>query len=178
VWEEQRILDTVAAFPTRRVVVTGGEPCEQEIASLLQALWQAGCTIEIETAGLAPLPQVQCAPLAHQLNVSPKLANSGVPYERRIRLPALGFLRDTGKAYFTFVIDQAVDVAAVDTLVAALFLPADRVLLMPQALIADDVLHKCRWLVEECKARGYGYSPRLHCCGGPGAVCEWLMLCR
>src|SRR2546429_1086723 len=31
VWEEQRILDTVKGFPARRVVVTGGEPFEQDI---------------------------------------------------------------------------------------------------------------------------------------------------
>jgi organic radical activating enzyme len=162
VWEEQHILDTVAALPTRRVVLTGGEPFEQPIASLLHALRRAGFTIEVETAGFAPLAQVQCATLAHQLNVSPKLANSGVPYERRIQLPVLCFLRDTGKAYFKFVIDRPADVAEVDALVALLALPADRVLLMPQALTAEDVLRKSRWLVEEGKARGYGYSPRLH----------------
>jgi hypothetical protein len=75
-------------------------------------------TIEIETAGFAPLTKVQCAALAHQLNVSPKLAHSGVPYERRINIPVLHFLRDTGKAYFKFVVDQPADVAEVDTLAA------------------------------------------------------------
>ena len=161
-WEEACILETLTAYPTRRVVITGGEPFEQDIASLLQALRQAGFTIEIETAGFAPLVQVQCATLAHQLNVSPKLANSGVAYERRIHLPVLRFLRDTGKAYFKFVIDQPHDVEEVDTLVATLSLPPACVLLMPQALTADEVLSKSRWLVEECKSRGYGYSPRLH----------------
>src|SRR5207247_2022111 len=38
VWEEQRILDTVKGLPSRRVVVTGGEPFEQDIVSLLHAL--------------------------------------------------------------------------------------------------------------------------------------------
>jgi hypothetical protein len=33
---------------------------------------------------------------------------------------------------------------------------------MPQAITADEVLSKSRWLVEACKSRGYGYSPRLH----------------
>jgi len=162
VWEESHILETVQQFPARRVVVTGGEPFEQDIASLLQALREAGFTIEIETAGFAPLAKVQCAALAHQLNVSPKLAHSGVPYERRIHLPVLFFLRDTGRAYFKFVVDQPADVAEVDTLVATLALAPERVLLMPQAITADAVLSKSLWLVEACKSRGYGYSPRLH----------------
>jgi len=162
VWEEQRILDTVEGFPARRVVVTGGEPFEQDIVSLLQALRQAGFTIEIETAGFAPLANVQCAALAHQLNVSPKLAHSGVPYERRIHLPVLHYLRDTGKAYFKFVVDQPADVAEVDALVTTLSLRPERVLLMPQALTAEAVLSKSLWLVEACKSRGYSYSPRLH----------------
>ena len=161
-WEEERIVATVSVYPTRRVVLTGGEPFEQDIAALLQALRQAGFTIEIETAGFAPVAQVQCATLAHQLNVSPKLANSGVPFERRIQLPVLRFLRDTGTAYFKFVVDEPRDVVEVDTLVATLALRAERVLLMPQALTAEEVLQKSRWVVEECKARGYGYSPRLH----------------
>ncbi len=160
--EKSSILETIQKFPARRVVVTGGEPFEQDITELLQALLEVGFTIEIETAGFAPLANVQCASLAHQLNVSPKLANSGVPFARRIHLPVLQFLRDTGKAYFKFVVDQPGDVAEVDALVTALSLAPERVLLMPQALTAEEVLSKSRWLVEACKARGYGYSPRLH----------------
>ena len=162
VWDETTIVDTVSTYPTRCVVVTGGEPFEQNIAGLLQMLRQAEFTIEIETAGFAPLAQVRCATLAHQLNVSPKLTNSGVPVERRIQFSVLEFLRDTGKAYFKFVIDEPSDVAEVDALVATLSLPVERILLMPQALTVDEVLDKSRWLVEECKARGYGYSPRVH----------------
>lgn len=162
VWDETAILATVSAYPTRRVVITGGEPFEQDIAELLQTLRHAGFIIEIETAGFVSLAQVRCATLAHQLNVSPKLSNSGVPVERRIQLPVLQFLRDTGKAYFKFVIDEPGDVAEVDALVAILALPVDRVLLMPQALTADEVLDKSRWLVEACKARSYSYSPRVH----------------
>ena len=162
VWEEQHILDTVKGFPARRVVVTGGEPFEQDMTSLLQALRDAGFTIEIETAGFAPLAQVQCATLAQQLNVSPKLAHSGVPYERRINIPVLHFLRDTGRAYFKFVVDQPPDVAEVDALVAMLSLAPERVLLMPQAITADEVLSKSLWLVEACKSHGYSYAPRLH----------------
>ena len=160
--ELQTILETIQKFPARRVVVTGGEPFEQDIAPLLHALKQADFTIEIETAGFAPLEQVRCAVLADQLNVSPKLANAGVPYARRIHLPVLQWLRDTGKAYFKFVIEQPADVGEVDALVSNLALAPERVLLMPQALTPDDVLSKSRWLVDECKTRGYGYSPRLH----------------
>ncbi|MBM3223074.1 MAG: hypothetical protein FJZ47_04630 [Candidatus Tectomicrobia bacterium] len=140
----------------------GGEPFEQDLTALLHTLREAGWSIEIETAGFAPLAQVQCAALAQQLNVSPKLANSGVPYERRIQLPVLQYLRDLGTAYFKFVIDQPEDVAEVDQLVTTLALAPERVLLMPQALTAPEVLTKSLWLIEACKTRGYGYSPRLH----------------
>jgi 7-carboxy-7-deazaguanine synthase len=85
-----------------------------------------------------------------------------VPYERRINIPVLHFLRDTGKAYFKFVVDQPADVAEVAALAATLSLAPERVLLMPQAITADEVLSKSLWLVEACKSRGYGYSPRLH----------------
>lgn len=161
-WEVAALVAALCAYPARRVVVTGGEPFEQDLAPLLAALRHQGYTIEIETAAFVPLARVQCAPLADQLNVSPKLANSGVPEARRICLPVLRFLRDTGKAYFKFVIDRPEDLAEVDALVQALSLPAERVLLMPQGLTAAEVLEKSRWLVELCKARGFGYSPRLH----------------
>jgi 7-carboxy-7-deazaguanine synthase len=161
-WEITRILETVMAFPARRVVVTGGEPFEQDITGLLQALRAAAFTIEIETAGFAPLAQVQCATLAHQLNVSPKLANSGVPVARRLNLPVLRFLVSLGTAYLKFVVDQPEDVAEVEALVATLAVPPARVLLMPQGITAEDVLAKSLWLVETCKQHGYGYSPRLH----------------
>jgi len=65
-------------------------------------------------------------------------------------------------ANFKFVVDQPADVAEVDTLAATLSLAPERVLLMPQAITADAVLSKSLWLVEACKSRGYGYSPRLH----------------
>lgn len=161
-WEITAIVEAVTAFPARRVVITGGEPFEQDIAALLQVLRQAGWTIEIETAGFAPLAQVQCATLAHQLNVSPKLANSGVPYTRRIHLPVLHFLSTLDTTYLKFVLAQPEDITEVNALVATLGLPPERVLLMPQAISAEDVLTASRWLVDICKRYGYGYSPRLH----------------
>lgn len=161
-WEVARIVETVSTYPARRVVVTGGEPFEQDLTVLLQALRQAGFTIEIETAGFAPLPQVQCATLAHQLNISPKLANSGVPLARRIHLPVLQFLCATDLAYLKFVVDAPKDVAEVETLVRALAFPPARVLLMPQAITAAAILSKSLWIVEACKRHGYRYSPRLH----------------
>jgi 7-carboxy-7-deazaguanine synthase len=161
-WDEARILTTISAYPARRVVVTGGEPFEQDITSLLGALRDAGFTIEIETAGFAPLASVQCATLAHQLNVSPKLTNSGVPYERRVQPAVLRFLRDTGHAYFKFVVDQPADLEEVEALVGLVDIAPERVFLMAQGMKEVEILTKSRWLVEECKARGYGYSSRLH----------------
>jgi len=46
--------------------------------------------------------------------------------------------------------------------VATLSLSPDRVLLLPQARTAEEVLDKPYRYSVACKTRGYGYSPRLH----------------
>ena len=172
-WEEQRILDTVKGFPARRVVVTGGEPFEQNITSLLHALRATGFTIEIETAGFAPLAHVQCATLAHQLNVSPKLAHSGVPYERRINIPVLHFLRDTGRAYFKFVVDQPADMSEVDTLAATLSLAPERVLLMRRPSQQMKCSANPSGWSRPARAAATATRPvSTSCCGAPSVECK------
>jgi 7-carboxy-7-deazaguanine synthase len=66
------ILDEVAAFPARHVVVTGGEPMiAPDIVALTGRLRALGRHITIETAGTVFAP-VAC----DLMSISPKLANS------------------------------------------------------------------------------------------------------
>lgn len=46
-----QVLVGLAAFPCKTVVITGGEPAEQDLPALIAALKSAGYTVHIETNG-------------------------------------------------------------------------------------------------------------------------------
>ena len=49
------LLDQALSHPTRRVVITGGEPCIHDLSDLTNALRAAGCKIHLETSGAFPI---------------------------------------------------------------------------------------------------------------------------
>lgn len=154
------LLAEVAAFPCRRVVITGGEPLESPLfAPLAGALAERGYTVEVETSGtMAPAHD---APAAIQWNVSVKLAGSGVAEDRRINPTAIrAFL--AREAWWKFVVSEPAEVGEVLRLAERFTLPRDRVLLQPEGLRAEDLAARTPWLVEACKAHGFRFSPRLH----------------
>lgn len=61
-----QVVGRVAAFPSRHVVVTGGEPSMQLTDAFIDALHAAGCFVQVETNGTLPLPPsvdwVTCSP--------------------------------------------------------------------------------------------------------------------
>lgn len=61
-----QVVEHVAAFPSRHVVVTGGEPSMQLTGAFIDALHAAGCFVQVETNGTLPLPPsvdwVTCSP--------------------------------------------------------------------------------------------------------------------
>jgi organic radical activating enzyme len=154
------LLAEVAAFPCRRIVITGGEPLESPLfAPLASALAQRGYAVEVETSGTLEPPHD--APAAIQWNVSVKLAGSGVTDARRVNPAAIrAFL--TREAWWKFVVSELAEVGEVLTLAERFALPRDRVLLQPEGLRAEDLAARTPWLVEACKAHGFRFSPRLH----------------
>ena len=102
------------------VVVTGGEPLLQQrrLVPLLEGCAARGWPVEIETNGTI-VPDDRIVGLVGQWNVSPKLANSGVPYDKRVRPDALAALDATGKAAFKFVVTGVADLDEVADLVDA-----------------------------------------------------------
>ncbi|MFB7669496.1 radical SAM protein [Kitasatospora sp. NPDC056138] len=93
----------VMSRPTRRVVVSGGEPLLQqgELLGLIQLL--SGRRVEIETNGtIVPLPGL--VELVEAFNVSPKLASFAAPGDEPVNAEALRALALTGKARFKFVV--------------------------------------------------------------------------
>ncbi|MCI9606593.1 MAG: radical SAM protein [Muribaculaceae bacterium] len=63
---EEQIVSAASAYPTRHIVITGGEPALQLNTRLTDLLHQAGFFIQIETNGTVELPKgidwITCSP--------------------------------------------------------------------------------------------------------------------
>lgn len=143
------------------VVVTGGEPLLQQrrLVPLLDGCAAHGWPVEIETNGTI-VPDERLVSLVGQWNVSPKLANSGVPYEKRIRSDALIALRATGRAVFKFVVTDVNDLDEVADLVDDHALAP--VWIMPEGTDPTTQLDRARQLADSVLARGWNLTLRLH----------------
>ena len=169
----EAILAAVEAFPTRFVVVTGGEPMvAKEMAILLSKLRAAGKHITIETAGTVAPEGVAC----DLASISPKLAHSTpdearagkawVEKHERLRLQP-EVLRAWCSNYdfqLKFVVASEADVSEVQTVIESIGLEIapERILLMPEGITQEKLRERQGWLVEVCKRTGWRYSPRLH----------------
>jgi organic radical activating enzyme len=143
------------------VVITGGEPLLQlgAVAELAGALTDAGRRVEIETNGTI-IPSSELTGAVTQFNVSPKLANSGVPLEKRIKAEALSSFAQSGKAVFKFVADVPGDLLEVDVL-AEMLKPAP-VWVMAEGITGEAVVRRMRELSQPVIDRGWNLTPRLH----------------
>lgn len=154
------LLNEVAAFPCRRVVITGGEPLESALfVPLAAALEARGYLVEVETSGTRE--PAAGADAAIQWNVSVKLSGSGVPESTRINPAAIRAFLARG-AWWKFVVGEPGEIGEVLRLAERFALPRERVLLQPEGLRAEDLAARSPWLVEACKAHGFRFSPRLH----------------
>jgi 7-carboxy-7-deazaguanine synthase len=163
-------LARLAEFPTRHVVVTGGEPLiAPGLDELCAGLRARGYHITIETAAVV-FKEVAC----DLASLSPKLSNS-VPHRReggrwaarhdRLRLQpdVIQAFMDRSDYQLKFVIDRAEDVEEVREVLDRLRgVDPAKVLLMPQGTIAEELAGRAAWLIEICKRHGYRYCPRLH----------------
>jgi len=166
----EEVLDRVAGFSARHVVLTGGEPMiAPEVEELTIALRRRGHHITIETAAVVFKP-VEC----DLASLSPKLSSS-IPFEReggrlarrhddlRLRPDVIRTFMERYPYQLKFVIDRPSDLDEVGALLAELpGVDRDRVLLMPQGVTPEEVRARGLWLVEECKRHGFRYCPRLH----------------
>ena len=159
----QQVLEAIGEYPTRYVVITGGEPMVHEgVSELAAAILEKGYHLTIETAGIRFIDGLE----ADLMSISPKLSNSDPengtqPAERLDR----GVLRQLMAAYdyqLKFVVDKPEDLNEIaDTLHSLDGVDFYKVWLMPQATQTDEYLEKSRWLVDYCKQTGFSFSPRL-----------------
>lgn len=143
------------------VVITGGEPLLQQpkLALLVPPLLAGGKRVEVETNGtIAPVPALLADGVT--FNVSPKLANSGVPESGRIVPGPLETFAASGRAVFKFV---AADLGDLDEIggVAGRF-GLDPVYVMPEARTSEALLERTRLLAGPAVARGWHFTTRLH----------------
>jgi len=113
----------------------------------------------VETSGTVAPPAEGLR--AIQWNVSLKLGGSGVAEARRIHGASIAaFL--AGEAWWKFVVTDDDDLGEVLRLAERFALPRDRILLQPEALRREDLLHRSPWVAEACTRYGFRFSPRLH----------------
>ena len=148
------------------LVITGGEPVVQQtqLMAFIDALdAEAKCPvyIEIETNGTLLLDLPLCQRL-NQINVSPKLSNSGES-RAKARVPeVLSQLSASNKTHFKFVVSEPVNINEIlEHYVEPYKIPTSRVWLMPEGGTREQLQAKQAWVVEQCKTHLFRFSPRL-----------------
>jgi 7-carboxy-7-deazaguanine synthase len=150
-----------SGIPAELVVITGGEPLAQQhgLIELVTALADSGRRVEIETSGtITPVPVLAASVSA--FNVSPKLASSMVPFDRRIRPDALAAFSASGKAVFKFVAHGPQDLDEVAELAGQFGLAP--VWIMPEGVTEERVLTGMRELADDVLRRGWNLTGRMH----------------
>lgn len=128
-----------ASSGVRAVVITGGEPLlhKKPLLTLVPALLDRQFAIEFETNGtLSPVG----IPQDVHLNVSPKLSNSLMPRDTRLKFPVLREYMSFPSSILKFVIDNERDIEEVFEIVSRLDVDPERVFLMPQGTVRE-ILH-------------------------------------
>ncbi len=146
------------------LVITGGEPLLQQagLAVFLQALRTVSSNVraEVETNGTIQA-QAEVASLVHLFVASPKLANSAIAGNRRLRPHVLqSFARLN--SVLKFVTVEPSEAEEVGHIVANAGFEHDRVWLMPEGTTAQSIREGMKELAPVCVANGYNLSPRLH----------------
>ncbi len=168
-WSVEKICREAKKYPTRHVVLTGGEPLlAPEIEELTAALKGAGAHITIETAATIFKPVV-----CDLLSMSPKLSHS-TPWtrgkgkfakaheERRLNFAVMQQFLDGWDYQIKFVVEKIVDFKEICQILEKLKgVDTTRVLIMAQGRTRAELREKAKWIVELCKNYGYGFTPRL-----------------
>ncbi len=161
-WQKfEEVASQIGEYPCRRLVITGGEPLvwQNRLVELLSLLSEH--TVEVETNGTF-LPHPDFHAFVSQYNVCPKLSNTGLEEEVRLKWNVLKFHRNSEKSYFKFVLVRAQDIHEVLSVVERLRVPPERVILIPEGTTQQQIALRRPFVAELCKKYGFLYSERLH----------------
>ncbi|MEX1034274.1 MAG: 7-carboxy-7-deazaguanine synthase QueE [Cellvibrionaceae bacterium] len=159
-----QLSELIQEYNCNNVVFTGGEPLAQmdKIAGLCELLNIHGdYTYDVETNGtIAPSEHLDS--YIDKYVCSPKLANSRVPSDLRLKKDVLNWFARSPKSYFKFVVESQDDVLEVIDIVKDYKLKADRVYLMPRALGITELKKNEKFVSEQCLEYGFRFGDRLH----------------
>ena len=169
----ERIVERVARWKCRFVVLTGGEPMvgpdlspRAGLVDLTRRLRTLGKHVTIETAGAAFIPDLAC----DLMSISPKLGNARSGREipvggREARGPdrdALTQLTATYPCQLKFVVESPDDISEIRALVERVGpVEPQRVLLMPQARTREELLSRSPMVSRLCEETGWRFCDRL-----------------
>ena len=150
------------------IIATGGEPLLQQkgIVRMLTEKLRHGYLLQWETNGTI-VPSKETIDATDAFIVSVKLAGSMGKRgfnteERRIRPQAIITLRDTGKAFWKFVIDTEEDESECLELIRSFRLPRDRVYVMPQGITRERIARESPRVMDFALKNGINFTSRLH----------------
>lgn len=154
--------ERLGAIDASLVVITGGEPLlqQQRLTWLVDMCRARKQRVEIETNGTVAPSRGLVGALRGNFNVSPKLANSGLPWRRRIKPDVLDAFGRSGKAVFKFVVADRGDLEEIAKLEAEFGLAP--IWVMPEGADAQTILTCTRLIADEVLTRGWNLTTRLH----------------
>lgn len=155
----------IISFACPRVVITGGEPLlqEEEFLEMIRLTRSEipDCVFEVET-NATQVPSPAFADAVDQFNVSPKLANAGIPESLRLNNEALHFFAASPKAWFKFVVSSPADLAEIKMLQIRHEIAPQRMLLMPEGRTSVELDRTAPQLAGICRELGFRFCDRLH----------------
>ncbi|HFU75970.1 MAG TPA: 7-carboxy-7-deazaguanine synthase QueE [Arcobacter sp.] len=153
-----------------QVVITGGEPLmyhrDEVFYDVVSWLVEHGVVVTFETNGTVEIdfekyPKYQKTVFA----LSIKLANSGEPFEKRIKPKAIEKMVTHGKdSFFKFTIDKKLTQTTALNEIKEITrpFPNQMIYCMPVGESRASIWHNDRAVFEFCMKHGFYYSDRLH----------------
>ncbi len=167
--EQTNLLSTeltqqVLHYDCKNIVLTGGEPLvqAQALSHFCKLLRHTGdFVIDLETNGTI-LPEKNIDQYVNTYVCSPKLSNSEIPQNLRLKNDTLAWFAQSDKSYFKFVINKESDFSEIESIVSELDINKDRVYIMCKALDLSTLASKQNYAAAKALEYGYRYSDRLH----------------
>lgn len=163
----EKIVQTVQQWPSKFVVITGGEPMiNSDLPELVEKLKKSGKHVTIETAGIMFVLALPC----DLMSISPKLSKSTpkdpelatIHEDLRLDITILRELIDNYKYQLKFVVDSQDDLPEIQQTIEEIGnINLEKVMLMPQAGTRDELLAKSPMVAELCKRAGFAFCHRL-----------------